>query len=98
MTSMFGYIGQMVLKVDILGLGAVIPVLGLSLGIALAGSGGKTRNFLLILLMITFIEATVIFITTKDGQYYLCFALALLITIFLPDDGIENVFGVQKEN
>lgn len=86
---MFEQIGNLLLSVDLMGMGVSIPLIALTIGIAYLLSKDM-RGFSIIIIISNLALSLILFIGFKESTHFLLTAILTIITIMLPDGLFEK--------
>lgn len=92
---MLEYIGQAILSVNILDLGAFPLMTALAYAISREVSEGNMQTFMLMLMVIYYSYATIIFGVTREAGSYFVASAIIIIILMMPTGLKEQV--IQKK-
>jgi len=93
---MFEYLGQAILSVDFLGLGASIILIMFTFGVSYLFAQGRMDSFLFFFILINYAISALIFIGYKEANFAIVTTIAAILILMLPDGTKETIFKDVK--
>lgn len=87
----FELFADLIQNINVLSMGAFIPITALALGITLLFTDGEEEKFLTLFIVVMDVFATIIFAATEQSNWLLAVALLTLFLLLKPADIVRTI-------